>query len=123
MKISFTNIFVIIIFIINLQILTIQCVKYPVTNFENDDKLIKRGESKMIFAVTCVSTDTIYCGKIIKSFNTIGKLLSSVILFKETLLVNVTIAQNCIILRDELICIEEQDVNLIGKINFILYKI
>lgn len=115
MKISFINIIVIIIIIINLQISTIQCVKYPITNTNNEknDQLIKRGESKMIFAVTCVSNDTIYCGKIVKSFNTIGKILSSVILFREPLLVNVTIEQDCI--PGEIDCI--QDVNLIGKLN------
>ncbi|CAB4399493.1 unnamed protein product [Rhizophagus irregularis] len=65
----------------------------------------------MIFAVTCVSNDTIYCGKIIKSFNTIGTLLSSVILFKEPLLVNVTVEQDCML--GEIDCVE--DINLIGN--------
>lgn len=116
MKISFINIIVIIIIIINLQISTIQCVKYPITNIEKkNDQLIKRGDNKMIFAVTCVSNDTIYCGKIIKSFNTIGTLLSSVILFKEPLLVNVTVEQDCML--GEIDCVE--DINLIGKIYFV----
>src|SRR3954468_21287153 len=95
----------IIISVIILQISTIQC-GYPYlkqelsSEFEQNGHFFKRvytSDSSMLFGIKCVSNDTILCGKIIKTINDVGNLISSVILFNEPLLVYVTVEPNCIL--------------------------
>src|SRR5688572_22356188 len=107
----------IIISVIILQISTIQC-GYPYLNspeFKQNDHFFKRvytDNGRMIFGIRCVSNDTILCGKIIKTINGVGNLVSSVILFNGPLLIDVVVRPNCIL--GEIKCTEEK-ANFIGN--------